>query len=298
MIVTYRSKDFTRLLQTIKLFWDPSKCDQQIKMELISIRRFTSRLQKLLLWSNVLCIVLVMSFPLLQNKFPTGIWTMEGYAVLYRCVMIGQTIIVPLSALSLCALDCMYLGLCTEIVIQFRMLSHYLQKLKSEDSIIDEMEINQLNQIKSLVRLFFRFVKEFRRAFSLVLLIEFVVDGPLICAELLAGFESTLQVFMIKDDHNIRNCKFVCFSPSYQAQARHVIVFIFVNLQLAFFCISANYITNEALAVSDAVYFSNWYSQHIPSLKVPLLLIIQNSQNEIAIKGGGLVTINAGTIVN
>ncbi|KAF2895045.1 hypothetical protein ILUMI_11128 [Ignelater luminosus] len=93
------------------------------------------------------------------------------------------------------------------------------------------------------------------------------------------------------------NCKSICFSHSYQNQVRHVIIFIFVTLQLAFFCIPANYITNEAMAVSDAVYFSDWYSQHIPSLKVPLLLIIQNSQEEITIKGGGLVTINAGTIV-
>ncbi|KAF2890620.1 hypothetical protein ILUMI_15553, partial [Ignelater luminosus] len=85
---------------------------------------------------------------------------------------------------------------------------------------------------------------------------------------------------------------------SYQNKMRHIIIFIFVTLQLAFFCIPANYITNEAMAVSYAVYFSDWYSQHIPSLKAPLLLIIQNSQNEIIIKGGDLVTINARTIVN
>ncbi|KAF2890291.1 hypothetical protein ILUMI_15882, partial [Ignelater luminosus] len=84
----------------------------------------------------------------------------------------------------------------------------------------------------------------------------------------------------------------------YQAQARHVIIFTFVTLQLAFFCIPANHITNEAMAVSDAAYFSNWYSQHIPHLKVALLLMIQNSQNEITIKAGDLVIINAGTIVN
>ncbi|KAF2889416.1 hypothetical protein ILUMI_16756, partial [Ignelater luminosus] len=54
----------------------------------------------------------------------------------------------------------------------------------------------------------------------------------------------------------------------------------------------------DAMAVSDAVYFSNWYSHHFPSLQVPLLLIMQRSQKEIIIKGGDLVTINAGTILN
>ncbi|KAF2898036.1 hypothetical protein ILUMI_08141, partial [Ignelater luminosus] len=53
-----------------------------------------------------------------------------------------------------------------------------------------------------------------------------------------------------------------------------------------------------AVAVSDALYFSNWYSYNIPSLKLPLLLIMQHSQKEITIKGGGLVTINAETVVN
>ncbi|KAF2895047.1 hypothetical protein ILUMI_11130, partial [Ignelater luminosus] len=126
------------------------------------------------------------------------------------------------------------------------------------------------------VTLFSRFVTEFRQTFSLVLLFEFLVDGPMICAELLSAFESR----------------------SYQTQARTLTVFIFVTIQLAFFCIPANLVSNEAMAVSDAVYFSNWYSQHIPSLKVPMLLIMQNSQIEIIIKGGGLVTINAQTIVN
>ncbi|KAF2900078.1 hypothetical protein ILUMI_06108, partial [Ignelater luminosus] len=45
-------------------------------------------------------------------------------------------------------------------------------------------------------------------------------------------------------------------------------------------------------------FFCHWYSHHYPSLKVPLLLIMQRSQNEITIKGGGLVTINAETVVN
>ncbi|KAF2886849.1 hypothetical protein ILUMI_19324, partial [Ignelater luminosus] len=85
---------------------------------------------------------------------------------------------------------------------------------------------------------------------------------------------------------------------SFQNQVRHVSLCTIVTLQLAFLCIPANYVTSEAVAVSDAVYFSDWYSNHFPSLKVPLLIIMQRSQNEITIKGGGLVTINAGTVVN
>ncbi|KAF2892566.1 hypothetical protein ILUMI_13607 [Ignelater luminosus] len=192
VIVTYRNEDFTRLIQMVKLFWDPSKCDQQTKMELISIRRFTSQLQKLFFLTALIGVVLVVISPLLQNTTPTGIWTMEGHEKLYRFVMIGQTVVIPFAAYFLCSLDCMYLGFCTEIVIQFRILSQYLQEPEVDGDTVTGMEINRLNEIKRCVRhhrLILRFVKEFRQAFSLVLLTEFVIDGPLICAELLAAFE-------------------------------------------------------------------------------------------------------------
>ncbi|KAF2885912.1 hypothetical protein ILUMI_20261, partial [Ignelater luminosus] len=51
-----------------------------------------------------------------------------------------------------------------------------------------------------------------------------------------------------------------------------------------------------ALAVSDAVYSSKWYSNNFSRLQAALLLMIQNSQNGITIKAGGLIVINAETI--
>ncbi|KAF2887393.1 hypothetical protein ILUMI_18780, partial [Ignelater luminosus] len=80
-------------------------------------------------------------------------------------------------------------------------------------------------------------------------------------------------------------------------QTRHGLVFLFLTLQLAFYCIPTNYIASEALAVSDGIYFSNWYSHYFPSLKTPSLLMIQNSQAEIIIKAGGLITINSQTLL-
>ncbi|KAF2888152.1 hypothetical protein ILUMI_18021, partial [Ignelater luminosus] len=53
-----------------------------------------------------------------------------------------------------------------------------------------------------------------------------------------------------------------------------------------------------AMAVSDAIYFSNWYSHYFPSLTRPVLLMIQNSQREITITAGGIIIINARTVLN
>ncbi|KAF2890981.1 hypothetical protein ILUMI_15192, partial [Ignelater luminosus] len=86
--------------------------------------------------------------------------------------------------------------------------------------------------------------------------------------------------------------------PVSRVKVRHAAVFSLLTLQLSFYCISANYIADKVLAVSDAVYFSNWYSRCFPSLKVPLTIMIQNAQNEITIKAGGIITINAETVVN
>ncbi|KAF2886853.1 hypothetical protein ILUMI_19321, partial [Ignelater luminosus] len=84
VIVTYRNKDFARLIQKIKLFWDPSICDQQTKGELISIRRYTYQLQRLLLVAVSIAMGLGAVVSVVQNTTPTGIWTMEGHEELYR----------------------------------------------------------------------------------------------------------------------------------------------------------------------------------------------------------------------
>ncbi|KAF2892967.1 hypothetical protein ILUMI_13209, partial [Ignelater luminosus] len=122
---------------------------------------------------------------------------------------------------------------------------------------------------------FCRFIKKFRRAFSLILLVIYVTLGALICVELFTSTES----------------------HSYQAQVRHAVLFVVFTGRLCFYCLAANYITNEALTVSDAVYSSKWYLHEFSRLKATLLLMIQNSQNGITIKAGGLITINAETIV-
>ncbi|KAF2898034.1 hypothetical protein ILUMI_08139 [Ignelater luminosus] len=102
---------------------------------------------------------------------PTGIWTIEGHERLYHFVIIAECIVIPPCAMFSWCIDCMYLGFCAEVIIQFRMLSQYLQ------------------EHRAVVALISRFVKEFQQAFSLFLLLEFIVDGPFICSELLAAFE-------------------------------------------------------------------------------------------------------------
>ncbi|KAF2888900.1 hypothetical protein ILUMI_17273, partial [Ignelater luminosus] len=122
---------------------------------------------------------------------------------------------------------------------------------------------------------FCRFVKTFQRAFSLMLMVIYVTFGSLICVELFTSTES----------------------HSFRAQVRHTISFVVFSCRLCFYCIPANYITNKALTVSDAVYSSKWYYHEFSRLKATVLLMIQNSQNGITIKACDLITINAATAV-
>ncbi|KAF2893133.1 hypothetical protein ILUMI_13039, partial [Ignelater luminosus] len=85
---------------------------------------------------------------------------------------------------------------------------------------------------------------------------------------------------------------------TYQTKIRHIFIFVTLAFQLGFYCIPANYVTDEALSVSYAIYSSKWYSHHFPSLNVPLLLMMQNAQHGITIRAGGLVAINTETFVN
>ncbi|KAF2888772.1 hypothetical protein ILUMI_17402 [Ignelater luminosus] len=67
--------------------------------------------------------------------------------------------------------------------------------------------------------------------------------------------------------------------------------------ELAFYCIPASHVADEAFKVSNAVYFSKWYLNSFPSLKAPLLLMHQNSQTKVVLKVGNIVTFNADTVV-
>ncbi|KAF2894971.1 hypothetical protein ILUMI_11204 [Ignelater luminosus] len=51
------------------------------------------------------------------------------------------------------------------------------------------------------------------------------------------------------------------------------------------------------MAVSDAIYNSDWYLQDYSVIRAPIPLIIQKSQQSITFLAGGLFQINARTIL-
>ncbi|KAF2890318.1 hypothetical protein ILUMI_15855, partial [Ignelater luminosus] len=83
-----------------------------------------------------------------------------------------------------------------------------------------------------------------------------------------------------------------------QVIIRHSMVSGILIAQLIFYCVPANYLTNEAMAISDAIYSSNWYSYYFSTLTKPILLMIQNSQREITITAGGIIIMNPQTVLN
>ncbi|KAF2900713.1 hypothetical protein ILUMI_05473, partial [Ignelater luminosus] len=119
------------------------------------------------------------------------------------------------------------------------------------------------------------FVDEFQSVYTTIMFVQYVSVCSLLCIELYAAMES----------------------DTIQLDVRYTGLAGFLCMQLIFYCIPANYITDEAMAVSNAVYFSKWYSGCFRSMKPPLLLMIQNSQREITIKAGGVITMNAATVV-
>ncbi|KAF2886786.1 hypothetical protein ILUMI_19387, partial [Ignelater luminosus] len=239
------------------------------------ISAFTQKVYLLLLLIEA---VPLMIAPIIEKVPPLGVWTLKGHDKLTSFVIAEQVIAIFCAGILLWSLDCIYLGFCIEIVTQFKILCQYMEKLTTEGNSLDEMETNYLDKMKTCIRhhqLMLWFIKKFRQAFSLILLTQYLTAGPLICAELFVVFEG----------------------HSYQIRARHTFMFVGLTLQLSFYCISANYVADEALAVSNAVYCSKWFFHNFPSLKVPLLLTMQTAQRGITIKAGELVAINTETFV-
>ncbi|KAF2897277.1 hypothetical protein ILUMI_08898 [Ignelater luminosus] len=210
-----------------------------------------------------------MLVPILEKVPAIGIWNLKGHDTLYHFVTAEQIIYIPCTGILLWSFECMYLGFCVEIVVQFKIMYQYLEELTAEAKFFLWFS----TQTKFLL---YRFIKKFRQIFSIPLLIQYLTASPLICGELFAAFEGR----------------------SYQIKIRHTFLFVTLALQLGFYCIPANYVTDEALAVSCAIYSSKWYTHHFPSLKVPLLLMMQNAQQGITIRAGRLVVVNTETFVN
>ncbi|KAF2896702.1 hypothetical protein ILUMI_09474 [Ignelater luminosus] len=191
-VATYRITDFVRLREMMKLFWSPSLCNERTRAKLNSAYFVTFHLQRLFLLLYLIASCLMILSPLLAEGPPTGIWTLEGHEMLYQLMVVGQVVAIPCTGLFTSCFDFIYLGFCAEIAIQFQILCEYLKELSAEGNTVKELEIDYLNKIKSCIRqhqMLLRFVKEFRAAFSLILLIEYITIGPLICVELFAAFE-------------------------------------------------------------------------------------------------------------
>lgn len=77
---------------------------------------------------------------------------MEGHETLFNFVMIAQPIVVGLCGIFFWSLVSMYLGFCTETVIQFKILSEYLEGLNLDDSTVYGIETNRRNKIKICIR--------------------------------------------------------------------------------------------------------------------------------------------------
>ncbi|KAF2887093.1 hypothetical protein ILUMI_19080, partial [Ignelater luminosus] len=142
------------------------------------------------------------------------------------------------------------------------------------------------------------YVNEFYQAFSLVPQFQVVLNGPLVCAEILAALEEAWGLFTIMNFGNFNNdvsdivrclealCGFV------QVLAK-VVVLVYYN------CNFITLLENTKLfwdtSGCDERFQEEMYS--IRSLTTPLLLIIQNSQAAVIIKAGDLITINAETVM-
>ncbi|KAF2904724.1 hypothetical protein ILUMI_01451 [Ignelater luminosus] len=277
--LAFWEEDFMELFNERKLFWSANECDKSTRTEVTSIHNLTLHLQKSFLFVTILAIIFALISPIFGSSLPLGVWTLKGHDVLYGFTLVLSQFLTPAAGIFACSYDCIYLAFAAEIVIQFKILSHYLQHLTENDGSLLEREKNYTGKLKKYYyRYIFllRFVNKFQSFYSTMLFIEYITICPLICLEMYATTESS----------------------SMQLNARYIIMGGMVTMQLIFYCIPANYISDEALTISSAVYFSDWHSHYFPSATKPILLMIQNSQREISIKAGGLITMDARTVVN
>ncbi|KAF2886695.1 hypothetical protein ILUMI_19478 [Ignelater luminosus] len=278
LTLTYCEEDFKKLINKMRQFWNPNECNESTVTEINSVYNIVLRVQKLSLSISISAVFFAIISPLFGKSLPSGAWAFEEHYVLYYVMLTMSELITIFSGLFCCFFDCMYAAFCAEIIVQFKILCYHIEHLAADDGNLQEKELNFSNKMKKYVdqhRFLIKFVDEFQSLYSTIMLVQYSTVCLLLCIELYAAMESYTIQFVV----------------------RYATMGGIILMQLIFYCIPANYITDEAMAVSNAAYFSKWYSDCFPSMKQPLLLMIQKSQQEITIKAGGVITMNAPTVL-
>lgn len=77
---------------------------------------------------------------------------MEGHQTLYQFVLVEEVIVAFWCGIFVWSMHSMHVGFCAETIIQFKMLSKYLEEITADGSTAKEMEGNHLNKLKVAIR--------------------------------------------------------------------------------------------------------------------------------------------------
>ncbi|KAF2886540.1 hypothetical protein ILUMI_19633 [Ignelater luminosus] len=260
VIAAYQQEAYKKLIQTTKHFWNFDKCDRSAKVEMMSIMSLSFKAQKVFVRAVFICAIFAILFSLFgRAPLPIGIWTLEGYDGLRRAALIIQALLVIYSA---------------HLIGEDRMveLENALTDVNLDILGLCDIRREEEQMVDRLSKAIFYHID--------------AANGQAGCTHCNLSVEidrvSCLTIIQV-------------YAPTNNSTEGEIEDF---DKALEYTLQKANVKNQQALAVADAVYFSNWYSQYFPSLKIPVCFMIQNAQREVTIKASGLVIMDATTVLN
>lgn len=144
-ICFWQKRKFLNLFRYSAKFWNTDNCTEETKKRISNLSNNILLLQKAFFYACLVCIAAVLLSVFGGRKLPIGTWNMTEYNTLYKIDLTVTNIAFLLNCLFISSYDCLFVGFCGEVGIQFQILYDHLENItiNKENCNQDIMQLNK-----------------------------------------------------------------------------------------------------------------------------------------------------------
>ncbi|XP_018328080.1 odorant receptor 4-like isoform X2 [Agrilus planipennis] len=200
----------------------------------------------------------------------------------FQIVAFCQILTILPCLVNIIGTDLLLIALCTELMIQLRILSSEMGNLKFDQvkSKEDKLECNR--RLKKCVKyhiFLLRVLRRVQKVFSPILLYHPVLLCLTMC------FETYIITECLRDMRLMH------------LLIKSVLYVMSELLEFAIYCISAEFVAFEAINIGQALYDSSWHKQYLKAITQSIPFILMRSNKEIKFTASGLFKVKIRTIL-
>lgn len=257
-------------------FWKV-KVDERLEKELRSKIKIQIFVGKAYLYSVFVTLGgFLIKIALPGEKLPLKIYLPRKDLLGYLITYTFEFITICFIQFSVIPFDVLFSAFCLQAIVQFNYLGYILKNIEFKKYAKNEEDIFELVEIVKYYEFLLEFVKQIKKAFSMMFLMQLGLVTGTLCMELyITSTTSGTSLIQIK-------------TTSYA---------ILSFVELALFCLSAEALSDAANHICISIYENDWYLCPIV-FKRYLMNVMARAQRKIKFSAGGLAFVNNETLTS